>query len=76
MSKPPPKPVKPGKGGARRVPWPPRCPALPLPLGRADRARTRPAASLSGADPPGRVALLRSLHGGIVGDSKRISRIF
>ncbi|EPQ09043.1 Osteoclast-stimulating factor 1 [Myotis brandtii] len=27
MAKPPPKPVKPGKGGARRVPRPPRCPA-------------------------------------------------
>lgn len=42
MSKPPPKPVKPGKGGARRVLRPPQCLALLLPLGRADQARRRP----------------------------------
>lgn len=56
MSKPPPKPVKPGKEGARWVPWPLPCPALPLPLGRADQARTRPRASLS--MPPTRVGVV------------------
>ena len=47
MSKPPPKPVTPGKGGVRGIPGRPRCPALPLPLGRAGQARTPPRASLS-----------------------------
>lgn len=50
MAKPPPKPVKPGKGGARRVPRPPRCPASFL---CHLAGQTRPGASLSRCDPPG-----------------------
>lgn len=65
MSKPPPKPVKPGKGGARRILRPSQWLALLLPLGWADQARRRPRAQLSRSDPPEweLFALLRSLRG-------------
>lgn len=61
MSKPPPKPVKPGKGGARGIPGRQRCPALPLPPWQG-RSGTYPAPSLAFAIHAPGWDLLRSLQ--------------